>query len=68
MRMRAHDTAQVLAWLARGELIMTDNGIAYRSHDLRNAWPARACGICAPRPLRRANGKAARFLQTVMQE
>ena len=48
---------------------MTDNGNAYRSHDFRNA-----CASAGARHLRtkpytpRTNGKAERFLQTIMRE
>ena len=65
--------ARALAWFARHgvsiEWIMTDNGNAYRSHDFRDA-----CARAGVRHLRtkpytpRTNGKAERFLQTVMRE
>jgi transposase InsO family protein len=64
---------RALAWFARHgitvERIMTDNGSAYRSHDFR-----KACACASVRHLRtrpytpRTNGKAERFLQTVMRE
>jgi transposase InsO family protein len=64
---------RALAWFARHgitvERVMTDNGSAYRSHDFRNA-----CACVGVRHLRtrpytpRTNGKAERFLQTVMRE
>ena len=65
--------ARALAWFARHgvsiEWIMTDDGNAYRSHDFRDA-----CARAGVRHLRtkpytpRTNGKAERFLQTVMRE
>ena len=64
--------ARAFAWFARHgvivERIMTDNGNAYRSHDFRDA-----CASAGVRHLRtgpytpRTNGKAERFLQTVMR-
>jgi transposase InsO family protein len=64
---------RALAWFARHgvtvERVMTDNGSAYRSHDFR-----RACNDAELRHLRtrpytpRTNGKAERFIQTVMRE
>jgi transposase InsO family protein len=64
---------RALVWFARHgvtvERIMTDNGNAYRSHAFRAA-----CARAGVRHLRtkpytpRTNGKAERFLQTVMRE
>jgi transposase InsO family protein len=64
---------RALAWFVRHgitvERIMTDNGSAYRSHGFRAA-----CASAGVRHLRtkpytpRTNGKAERFLQTVMRE
>jgi transposase InsO family protein len=64
---------RALAWFARHDVtverIMTDNGNAYRSHDFRDA-----CARAGVRHLRtrpdtpRTNGRAERFLQTVMRE
>ena len=64
---------RTLAWFARHgvtvERVMTDNGSAYRSHAFR-----RACAAAGLRHLRtkpytpRTNGKAERFIQTVMRE
>jgi transposase InsO family protein len=65
--------ARALAWFARHgvtvERIMTDNGNAYRSHDFRNACASAAVRHLRTRPYTpRTNGKAERFLQTVMRE
>jgi transposase InsO family protein len=65
--------ARVLAWVARHgvtvERIMTDNGSAYRSHDFRNACTSAGLRHLRTRPYTpRTNGKAERFLQTVMRE
>jgi len=64
---------RALGWFGRHgvavERVMTDNGSAYRSHDFR-----RACADAGLRHLRtrpytpRTNGKAERFIQTVMRE
>jgi len=64
---------RALGWFARYgvavERVMTDNGSAYRSHPFR-----RACAAAGLRHLRtkpytpRTNGKAERFIQTVMRE
>jgi transposase InsO family protein len=64
---------RALAWFAchdvTVERIMTDNGNAYLSYDFRNA-----CARTGVRHLRtkpytpRTNGKAERFLQTIMRE
>ena len=64
---------RALAWFARYgvsvERIMTDNGNCYRSHAFRDA-----CNDAGIRHLRtkpytpRTNGKAERFIQTVMRE
>ena len=64
---------RALAWFARHgvsvERIMTDNGSAYRSHDFRNACPCAGVRHLRTRPYTpRTNGKAERFLQTVMRE
>jgi transposase InsO family protein len=48
---------------------MTDNGSAYRSHDFRNACRSAGVRHLRTRPYTpRTNGKAERFLQTVMRE
>jgi hypothetical protein len=62
-----------LAWFARHgvtvERIMTDNGNAYRGHDFRDAWVRAGVWHLRTRPYPpRTNGKAERFLQTVMRE
>ena len=64
---------RALAWFARHgvsvERIMTDNGSAYRSHDFRNACRSAGVRHLRTRPYTpRTNGKAERFLQTVMRE
>ena len=64
---------RALAWFARHgvsvERIMTDNGSAYRSHAFRNACAAAGVRHLRTRPYTpRTNGKAERFLQTVMRE
>jgi transposase InsO family protein len=65
--------ARAIAWFARHgvtvERIMTDNGNAYRSHDFRDACASAAVRHLRTRPYTpRTNGKAERFLQTVMRE
>jgi transposase InsO family protein len=65
--------ARTLAWFARHgvkiERIMTDNGNAYRSHDFRDACASAGVRHLRTRPYTpRTNGKAERFLQTVMRE
>jgi transposase InsO family protein len=65
--------ARALAWFARHgvkiERIMTDNGSAYRSHDFRAACAGAGVRQLRTRPYTpRTNGKAERFLQTVMRE
>ena len=65
--------ARALAWFARHgvtvERIMTDNGSAYRSHDFRAACASAGLRHLRTRPYTpRTNGKAERFLQTVMRE
>ena len=62
-----------LAWFAGHgvtiERVMTDNGSAYRSHDFRNACTSAGLRHLRTRPYTpRTNGKAERFLQTVMRE
>jgi transposase InsO family protein len=62
-----------LAWFARHgitvERIMTDNGSAYRRHGFRNACTGAGVRHLRTRPYTpRTNGKAERFLQTVMRE
>jgi transposase InsO family protein len=48
---------------------MTDNGSAYRSHDFRDACAGAGVRHLRTRPYTpRTNGKAERFLQTVMRE
>jgi transposase InsO family protein len=48
---------------------MTDNGNAYRSHDFRDAYSSAGVRHLRTRPYTpRTNGKAERFLQTVMRE
>jgi transposase InsO family protein len=64
---------RALAWFARHgvnvERIMTDNGNAYRSHDFRDACTNAGVRHLRTRPYTpRTNGKAERFLQTVMRE
>ena len=64
---------RALAWFARHgatvERIMTDNGSAYRSHDFRAACARAGVRHLRTRPYTpRTNGKAERFLQTVMRE
>ena len=64
---------RALAWFARHgvtvERIMTDNGSAYRSHAFRNACARAGVRHLCTRPYTpRTNGKAERFLQTVMRE
>jgi transposase InsO family protein len=61
------------AWFARHgvsvERIMTDNGSAYRSHGFRAACARAGVRHLRTRPYTpRTNGKAERFLQTVMRE
>jgi transposase InsO family protein len=62
-----------LSWFARHgvtiERVMTDNGSAYRSHAFRHACAAAGLRHLRTRPYTpRTNGKAERFLQTVMRE
>ena len=64
---------RALAWLARHgvavERVMTDNGSAYRSHDFRQACRDAGLRHLRTRPYTpRTNGKAERFIQTVMRE
>ena len=64
---------RALAWFARHGItvarIMTDNGNAYRSHDFRDACARARVRHLRTRPYTpRTNGKAERFLQTVMRE
>jgi transposase InsO family protein len=64
---------RALAWFARHgvtvERIMTDNGNAYRSHDFRNTCTSAGVRHLRTKPYTpRTNGKAERFLQTVMRE
>jgi transposase InsO family protein len=64
---------RALAWFMRHgvsvERIMTDNGSAYRSHDFRAACTSAGVRHLRTRPYTpRTNGKAERFLQTVMRE
>jgi transposase InsO family protein len=61
------------AWFARHgitlERIMTDNGNAYRSHDFRAACQRARLRHLRTKPYTpRTNGKAERFIQTVMRE
>jgi transposase InsO family protein len=70
---KASDLERALAWFARHgvtvERIMTDNGNAYRSHDFRDACARASVRHLRTRPYTpRTNGKAERFLQTVMRE
>jgi transposase InsO family protein len=47
---------------------MIDNGSAYPSHDCRNAWASAGVRHLRTRPYTpRTNGKAERFLPTVMR-
>jgi transposase InsO family protein len=64
---------RTLAWFARHgvtvERIMTDNGSAYRSHAFRHACAAAGLRHLCTKPYTpRTNGKAERFIQTVMRE
>jgi transposase InsO family protein len=64
---------RMLAWFARHgvtiERVMTDNGSAYRSHDFRAACASAGVRHLRTRPYTpRTNGKAERFMQTVMRE
>ena len=64
---------RTLAWFARHGVtlarVMTDNGSAYRSHDFRTACASAGVRHLRTRPYTpRTNGKAERFLQTVMRE
>ena len=64
---------RALAWFMRHgvsvERIMTDNGSAYRSHDFRAACTSAGVRHLRTKPYTpRTNGKAERFLQTVMRE
>jgi transposase InsO family protein len=64
---------RALAWFARhgltAERIMTDNGSAYQSHDFRYACAAVGRRHLRTRPYTpRINGKAERFIQTVLRE
>ena len=48
---------------------MTDNGSAYRSHDFRSSCASARLRHLRTKPYRpRTNGKAERFIQTVMRE
>jgi transposase InsO family protein len=64
---------RALAWFARhgvaAERIMTDNGSAYRSRLFRDACAAAKLRHLRTRPYTpRTNGKAERFIQTVLRE
>ena len=64
---------RALVWFARHgvtvERIMTDNGNAYRSHAFRAACTGAGVRHLRTKPYTpRTNGKAERFLQTVMRE
>ena len=64
---------RTLAWFARHgvtiERVMTDNGSAYRSHAFRHACAAAGLRHLRTKPYTpRTNGKAERFIQTVMRE
>jgi transposase InsO family protein len=64
---------RALAWLARHgvsvERIMTDNGNCYRSHAFRDACNGAGIRHLRTKPYTpRTNGKAERFIQTVMRE
>ena len=64
---------RTLAWFARHgvtvERVMTDNGSAYRSHAFRHACVAAGLRHLCTKPYTpRTNGKAERFIQTVMRE
>jgi transposase InsO family protein len=64
---------RALVWFARHgvtvERIMTDNGNAYRSHAFRAACTSAGVRHLRTKPYTpRTNGKAERFLQTVMRE
>jgi transposase InsO family protein len=63
---------RTLAWFARHgvtvERVMTDNGSAYRSHAFRHACAAAGLRHLCTKPYTpRTNGKAERFIQTVMR-
>jgi transposase InsO family protein len=65
--------ARTRAWFARHgvsvERLMTDNGNAYRSHAFRDACAAAGVRHLRTKPYTpRTNGKAERFIQTVMRE
>jgi transposase InsO family protein len=64
---------RALAWFARHgvtvERVMTDNGSAYRSRAFRQACAAAGVRHRRTRPYRpQTNGKAERFIQTVLRE
>ena len=64
---------RALAWFARHgvtvERVMTDNGNGYRSHFFRDACAKARIRHLRTRPYTpRTNGKAERFIQTVMRE
>jgi transposase InsO family protein len=64
---------RALAWFARHgvavERVMTDNGNGYRSHAFRQACAKANLRHIRTRPYTpRTNGKAERFIQTVMRE
>ena len=64
---------RALGWFARHgvavERIMTDHGSAYRSHEFRHTCAGAGVRHLRTRPYTpRTNGKAERFLQTVMRE
>jgi transposase InsO family protein len=64
---------RALAWFARHgvsvERIMTDNGNCYRSHAFRDACNGAGIRHLRTKPYTpRTNGKAERFIQTVMRE
>ena len=64
---------RALAWFAargiRVERVMTDNGSCYRSHIFRQALDAHAIRHIRTRPYTpKTNGKAERFIQTLIRE
>jgi transposase InsO family protein len=65
--------AAARAWFARrgvrAQRILTDNGSAYRSHRLAALCRARRIAQRFTRPYTpRTNGKAERFIQTLLRE
>ena len=65
--------ARAVAWFAahgvRVERVMTDNGSAYRSRALQRPVPSSRCAISPRGPYTpRTNGKAERFIQTLLRE